>query len=152
MTWATRISASSQGSGIPAVARVARVFASCALTRPASVARGAIGRLAQAVGLVPGDQAIEHRVEIARLDELGQLVVLEIDPVVGDAALRIVIGADFLASVAGADGGTTNLGQGLLLLRHLAVEEPGHQHFFRLRLVLELRALVLAGDDDRRAA
>src|ERR1700694_493835 len=102
---------------MPAVSRVARAFASCALTRMPSVARGAIRRGAQPVPAVPGEQAIDHRVEVAGLDELGQLVVLEVDPVVGDASFRIVIGADFFAAVAGADGGATNLGKCLLLLR-----------------------------------
>src|SRR6202165_3669441 len=108
MTCATRISASSQGYGIPAVARVARAVASCALTRPASVPGGAIRRLAQAVALVPGDQAIDHRVEIALLDELGELVILEVDPVVGDPSFRIVIGTNHFAAVAGSHSRATN--------------------------------------------
>src|SRR5256884_9903661 len=149
---ATRISASSHGSGMPAVARVALVAASGALTGWRAVALGAIRRFAQAVALVPRDQPIDHRVEIPGLDKLGQLVVLEVDPVVGDPSLRIVIGPDFFAAVARAHRRTTHFGQGLLLLRHLAVEQTGHQHFFRLGLVLQLRALILAGDYDRRTA
>src|SRR5438477_12320319 len=97
MTCATRISASSHGSGMPAVARVALVAASCALTRLRSVALGAIRRFAQAVALVPRDQPIDHRVEIPRLDVLGQLVVIEVDTVVCDDFLRLVLDLDFLA-------------------------------------------------------
>src|SRR6266550_8801542 len=107
---------------MPALASVARAAASCALTRLRSGA-SAIGRgFAETVPLVPGDQAIDHRVKIAGFDELGQLVVLEVDPVIGDPAFRIVVGANFFTAVAGAHRRTTNFGQGLLLLRHLAVE------------------------------
>src|SRR5438309_11653581 len=105
---ATRISASSHGSGMPAVARVALVVASCALTRLPSVALGAIRRFAQAVALVPRDQPIDDRVEIPRLDKLRQLVVLEVDPVVGDPSLRIVVGPHFFAAVARAYGLTAD--------------------------------------------
>src|SRR2546430_14199045 len=129
---ATRISASSHGSGMPAVARVALVAASCALTRLRSVALGAIRRFAQAVALVPRDQPIDHRVEIPRLDELGQLVVLEVDPAGGDLSLRLVIGMNFIAAVALAHCRTTIFGPCLLLLRHLAVAHSGHPLLFRL--------------------
>src|SRR5207244_13622490 len=108
---ATRISASSHGSGMPAVARVALVAASSVLTRLRSVARGAIRRFAQPVALVPRDQPIDHRVEIPRLDELGQLVVLEVDSMAGAPSLGIVIGPDFFAPVAAAHGLTTTVGQ-----------------------------------------
>src|SRR5436309_3663657 len=119
---------------MPALARVARVVASWTLTLARSAA-GAIwpGR-AQPVRLVPGDQAVDHRIQVAGFDELRELVVLEVDPVVGDARLRIVIGTNFFAAVARAYGRTTNFGQGLLLLRHLAVEQAGHQDLFRLGL------------------
>src|SRR5207247_10344790 len=137
---------------MPAFRRVARVVASWTLTVSRSGA-GAIGAgVAQAVRLVPGDQAVDHRIQVAGFHELWELVVLEIDPVVGDARLRIVIGTNFFAAVARAHGRTTNFGQGLLLLRHLAVEQAGPQHLFRLGLVLELRALILPGDHDRRTA
>src|SRR5438876_7040290 len=137
---------------MPAVARVARVAASWTLTLARSAAGAIWPGLAQAVRLVPGDQAVDHRIQVAGFHELWELVVLEIDPVVGDARLRIVIGTNFFAAVARAHGRTTTFGQGLLLLRHLAVEQAGHQHLFRFRLVLQLRALILAGDHDRRTA
>src|SRR5207244_12292427 len=130
---------------MPAVARVARVFASCALTRLRSGAGAIRRRLAQTIGLVPGDQPVDHRVEIAGLDELGQLVVLEIDPVVGDPSLWIVVYSDLLTSVTGADRRAPHLSERRVLLCHLAVEAAGHEHLFSLRLVLELLALVLAG-------
>src|SRR5207253_2529247 len=137
---------------MPAFRSVARVVASWTLTVSRSGAGAIWRRFAQAVALVPGDEAVDHRIKVAGFHELWELVVLEIDPVVGDARLRIVIGTNFFAAVARAHGRTTNLGQGLLLLRHLAVEQAGHQHLFRLGLVLELRALILAGDHDRRTA
>src|SRR5436305_2653048 len=136
---------------MPAFRSVARVVASWNLTVPWSAA-GAIRRLAQPVALIPGDEAVDHRIEGAGFHELWELVVLEVDPVIGDARLRIVIGTNFFAAVARAYGRTTNFGQGLLLLRHLAVEQAGHQDLFRLGLVLELRALILAGHHDRRTA
>src|SRR5437763_14822841 len=121
---------------MPAFRNVARVVASWTLTVSLSGAGAIWRRFAQAVALVPRDQPIDHRVEIPRLDELGQLVVLEVDPVVGDPSLRIVIGPDFFAPVARAHSRTTNFGQGLLLLCQLAAGRAGHQHFFSFGLLL----------------
>src|SRR5436305_1130663 len=136
---------------MPAFRSVARVVASWNLTVPWSAA-GAIRRLAQPVALIPGDEAVDHGIEVAGFHELWELVVLEIDTVVSDARLRIVIGTNFFAAVARAHGRTTNLGQGLLLLRHLAAEQAGHHPLFRLRLVRDPRALSLPRDHDRRTA
>src|SRR6185312_2468827 len=65
-----------------------------------------------------------------------------------DAALRIVVRADALAAVAGADLQLARRGFGLLLLLALALEELGLQALQRLVAVRVLRALVLAFDDD----
>src|SRR2546430_6194055 len=137
---------------MPAFRNVVRVVASWTLAVSRSGAGAIWRRFAQTVALVPGDEAVDHRIEVAGFHELWQLVVLEVDPVVGDPSLRIVIGTNFFAAVARAHGRTTNFGQGLLLLCHLAVEQAGHQHLFRFGLVLQLRALILAGDHDRRTA
>ena len=47
-------------------------------------------------------QRIDEFVEVAG-DDLGQAVQGQVDAVVGDAALRKIVGADALAAVAGAD-------------------------------------------------
>ena len=66
---------------------------------------------------------------------------------VGDARLREIVGADLGAAVAGRDlRAALGAELGLLLLALLVVE-PRAQHLQRLRPVLDLRALVLACDD-----
>src|SRR5207248_10119537 len=97
---------------MPPVARVARVVASCALTRLPSVALGAIRRFAQAVALVPRDQPIDHRVEIPRLDELGQLEFLEAVPWAGDRSFGMVIGPHFFPPSPGPTVRRTTSPQG----------------------------------------
>lgn len=68
------------------------------------------------------------------------------DAVVGDAALREVVGADFFGAITGADEGAAVFGiLGLLLLEFLLVEAGAHdleRHF----LVFRLGATVLAAD------
>jgi hypothetical protein len=68
--------------------------------------------------------------------------------VVGDAALREVVGADALGAVAGADQALARAGDLLLLLARLRVLDARRQHRHGLRLVAVLRAVVLAFDDD----
>src|SRR5581483_11864444 len=90
--------------------------------RPAGCARGRrslLGAL-QALGLLGGGESVDQLVEVA-LHHRRQPVQGEADPVVGDARLREVVGADALAPLAGAHltpavGGD---GGGLLLLRAL---------------------------------
>src|SRR6266545_7989174 len=74
----------------------------------------------------------------------------EVDAVVRDAALGNVVGADALAALARADLAAAVGGDrgSLLLLR--ALEQPGLEHPKRLCPVLDLGALVLAGDDEPR--
>jgi hypothetical protein len=66
---------------------------------------------------------------------------------VGHAVLRVVVGADLLAALGGADHAAALGGERRLLLLALDLEEARSQHLERLRLVLQLRALVLALDD-----
>src|SRR5207245_1564340 len=82
------------------------------------------------------------------LQDGGKAVERQADPVVGDARLGEVVGADPFAPLAGPHltppvGGNRRL---LLLLR--ALEEPGLEHAHRLRPVLQLRAFVLTRDDE----
>jgi len=74
----------------------------------------------------------------------------EPDPVIGHAALAEVVGADPLAALTGADLRLSIGGHGRLLLFLRALEQPRLEHAHRLRAVLELRALVLARDDEPR--
>src|SRR5881396_1580297 len=106
---------------MPAFASAARVLASWTLALTRSAAGTIRRRLAQTVALVPCDQAVDHWIEVAGFHELGQLVILEVDAVVGDPRFRIVIGAHLFAPVAGADRRAPHLGQRRVLLRHLAV-------------------------------
>ena len=62
---------------------------------------------------------------------------------VGDPALRVVVGADLGRAVAGAHHGAPLLRAGGFLLGDHPVEEARPQHLHRLRLVLQLGLLVL---------
>src|SRR5439155_25135424 len=77
-----------------------------------------------------------------------ELVQRELDAVVAHAVLRIIVGSNLLAALAGADHPATLGGELRLLLLALDVEKAALQHLERLRLVLQLRALVLALDDE----
>ncbi len=70
------------------------------------------------------------------------------DPVVGDAVLRVVVGADLLGAFALPDLGLSN--RRLLGREPAALElvEARAQHAHRLVAVLQLRALVLHRDHD----
>src|SRR5689334_25447956 len=66
---------------------------------------------------------------------------------VGDAALRIVVGSNLLRPVAAADLRSPHLGAFVLLLLNAQAEESRAEDFHRLELVLQLRLLVLLADD-----
>ena len=73
---------------------------------------------------------------------------VQLDAVVGDAALREVVGPDLLGARAGADlcaAGGRLLGR---LTLALGLVDARAQHAHRLLAVLQLRALVLHRDDD----
>ena len=63
--------------------------------------RRAFGR--QQFGLVLGHQRVDDLVQRLAFHHLRQLVQRQIDAVIGDAALRKIIGADAFGAVAGAD-------------------------------------------------
>ncbi|ABA50496.1 hypothetical protein BURPS1710b_3601 [Burkholderia pseudomallei 1710b] len=92
-----------------------------------------------------GDQLVEIAVH-----DLFELVQRQVDPVIGHPALREVVRADPLGAVARADQA---LARGCLLrvlLVILLVLDPRGEHLQRAILVLVLRAVVLALDDDSR--
>src|SRR6266511_4200882 len=100
-------------------------------------------RLRQLLALLPVPEGVDQLIQVT-LEDGGEPVEREVDPVIRDATLGEVIGADALATLArahlappvGGDGG------GLLMLR--ALEEPRPEHPHGLRPVLDLRPLVLA--------
>ena len=80
-------------------------------------------------------------------DHLVDLVERQIDPVISDATLGKVIGADALRAIAGADlAAAVGRALGVELLAFELIE-PRAQDLHRLRLVLVLRFLVLLADD-----
>ena len=77
-----------------------------------------------------------------------ELVERQIDAVIGDAALRKIIGADALGAVARADLELARLRLRTRLFLALVREQPRLQERQRARAILVLRALVLAFDHD----
>ena len=61
----------------------------------------AFGR--QQLGLMLGDQRVDDLAQRFAFHHLGQIVERQIDAVIGDAALREIVGADALGAVARAD-------------------------------------------------
>ena len=143
-TWASSSSASCSGLATPAAAQpVVRPSATQRRARRVTSARAPSSRAARSAStqesMTGCEVAVEHLVEV---------VGLVAGAVVGDPVLRVVVGADPLGAVDGADlaaAGVAGLGVGLLLGRG---EQPGAQDAHRLLLVLELALLVLAADHD----
>jgi hypothetical protein len=88
-----------------------------------------------------------HVVEIAVEDGL-QLVQRQVDAVVGEPALREVVGPDPVAAVAAADQALARRGFLRGAFVAVLVAQPRRQHRHRLGLVAVLRAVVLALGDD----
>src|SRR5437867_13372068 len=78
--------ASDRGSGSPG----------CGLVHPSG----------QLLGPFPLHEVVDQLVEVALLDHPGQVVDRDVDPMVGDAALRMVVGADLLGTLAGSHLGS----------------------------------------------
>src|SRR5690606_36223633 len=101
----------------------------------------------QLVRLVLVHQRIDDFIEFA-LHNLFELVERQVDAVIGDAALREIVGADALGAIAG----THQLAARLALLGRLpfalGVQQPCLQQRHRAGAVLVLRAFVLAFPDD----
>src|SRR5262249_55988016 len=69
------------------------------------------------------------------------------DAVIGDPVLREVVGPDLFGAVARADLRLAAGGFARDLALALGLEDARAQDLHRLRAILDLRALVLAGDD-----
>src|SRR6202044_1567828 len=152
-------SASSRGESLrPSSARAPlRNISAIVLCGVKSRAR-LLNLLRQLFGLVFLVQRTNQLVEIA-VHDIVQLVEREIDAMVGHAALRKVIGANALGTIARTHLQLARLSLLTLLLFALGGEQPGPQQGHGSRTVFVLRALVLAfhhhaggnvGDADRR--
>ena len=95
---------------------------------------------------VAGEEAIGHFVDFA-FHEAGEVVEGALDAVIGDAVLRIVVGADFFFASTGADEAATVGGVfgGFFLLA--AFEEAGAEDGEGLLFVFDLAATVLTADN-----
>src|SRR4051812_31247998 len=114
---------------------------------PVPRSSGFFGELGELLGLVLARERVDQLVELAVHDAV-DLVKGEVDAVVGDAALRKVVGADARGAVARADERFARRGGLRLLLRELLVADARGEHRERFLAVLVLRARVLAFDDD----
>src|SRR5690349_15198764 len=92
-------------------------------------------------------EGVDQLIEVA-IDDVAQVVDREIDAVVGDPALRKVVGSNLGRSVAVAHHGSSIARARGLLLRDHPVEQSGSKHFHRLELVLKLRLLILLAHHD----
>src|SRR5271166_5610872 len=140
-TLAAISSASARGDSTPASA------SRSAASATSSSSRLIIAGTNQLRGQVRGRQRVDHCVEVT-VDDLVQVVGLVAHPVIGDAVLREIIGADPLRAVHRAHLAApfrARLGVGVGFgLR----EKPRAQHAHSLLLVLQLALLVLAGHHD----
>ena len=101
----------------------------------------------QLVGLVFLSQWLDYRVKIAGHDVV-EFVQGQIDAMVGNAALREIVGANFLRTVPGADQLPACLGLAGLMFFLFGGVESCLKYGGGARAVLVLRALVLAFDHD----
>lgn len=86
-------------------------------------------------------------VEVA-IHDGGEVAARIMDAVVGDAVLREVVGANFFATIAGADEGFAGGGGGFHFFLFLAFKEARTEDGHGLDAVLLLGALVLHGNDE----
>src|SRR5262249_53432266 len=114
---------------------------------PPPPSRSFFGELRELLGLVLGSERVDDVVELAVHDAV-DLVERQVDAVVGDAALREVVGADALRAVARADQGLARRGGLRRELLLLLVLDARRKHRKRALAVLVLGARVLALDDD----
>src|SRR4029453_11718450 len=92
-----------------------------------------------------GGERFGELVQIA-LDDAVEPLDRQVHPVVRDAVVGVVVGADLLRAVPAADLRAPRGRELFLLALALELEEASAEDAQRLRLVLELRLLVLPGD------
>src|SRR3546814_6594998 len=101
----------------------------------------------QPLRLILGDQRVDQLVHLP-LDDLGQAVERQVDPVVGHAPLREIIGADAFGAVARPDHRLARRRLGAVDLFALEIVEPRAQHLHRLGAILVLATLLLLDHDE----
>src|SRR5690606_1307624 len=131
----------------------------CACETVVLIGSGSLGQPCEFIGLVFVREAIDQGVDVA-FQHVGQVVQGQaFDAVVGDPALRVVVGADALAAVAAADLQLARGGGGGGAARGFGVGQGGAQALHRLVAVGVLAAFGLrfhhhaagqVGDADRR--
>src|SRR5579872_3127793 len=114
-----RASSSASSSGIPA----SRSRRRAAATWSWMVLKAHRRRVFQFFGLIEGDRLVEELREIA-VEDFDEPVRREVDPVIRDAVLREVVGADFLRALARAHLAAAVLRDRFLLLAHLHLVQP----------------------------
>src|SRR5882757_1050669 len=112
-----------------------------------SPAQEGFGERSEQLGLVLRGQGASQLVQIA-VQDLLDLVQGQVDPVVGDPALREVVGADASRAIAASDQRASLTGLLLLLISELSVLDPRCQHFHGPFAILVLRTVVLAFHHD----
>src|SRR5260370_5997352 len=146
MAWPSSTSAVSLGTAIPASSRMRAPCCNAVCTViPASVDRSLFRLLFHFFALVMRDQRIEDGIHFAFHHEI-ELMQRQADAVIAHAILREVVGADFLAAVAGAHHALALGAEGRLLLLQFEFVEPRAQYALRLGAIFDLRFFVLAGD------
>src|SRR5262245_30055659 len=94
---------------------------------PGRRSSGFFGERGELLGLVLGGERVEDLVQLAVHDAV-DLVEREVDAVIGDAALREVVGADALGAVARADEALARRGGLRRLLLLLLVLDARGEH------------------------
>ncbi len=103
---------------------------------------------AQQRRLMVGNQCVDQLVQRRALQNLRKLVQGEPDTMIGDAALRKIIGADAFGTIpAPHQPAPLRRARGIQLLA-LHVEQAGAQHLHRAGAISVLRALVLNENHD----
>src|SRR6476469_1880871 len=111
------------------------------LTERPAISSGVLG--GELGGLMLGGERVDDLAQRLALHDLRQLVEGEIDAMLGDAALREIVGADAFGTVTGADLAAAFGGARGFQLLPLEIVQPGPQHGERLRAVAMLRAIFL---------
>src|SRR4051812_24851404 len=88
-------------------------------------------------------ERLDHFLHIARRDRV-EFVKRQIDAVIGQAILRVVVSADALAAVAGADERAALFGTLVMQVLLLALVEPAAQDAHGAVVVLVLAPFILA--------
>ena len=96
----------------------------------------------EALGVLGYLQLVYAVLDVA-VHEGGQIVHRPIDAVIGDAALRLVVGTELGLAVACRHHGLALRGDAVQILLMLEIVETGAQLLERTLLVLDLRTLLL---------